>query len=261
MPDKTGKSNSINYALKRGYATLTTDGGHQTGNIIDASWALNNIQAQEIYAHKGIKLSYDAGIKIVEALYGKAPEYRYFSGCSNGGRMAAMAAQRYPTLFNGIIAGCGVMDISSSGGIFGAWILQTNIDEEGEVILGPDFAAKLPFLAHEARKQCDANDGNKDGLISKPETCDIDVGLMPKCDGSGGSDCLTPAEARVVADWYQGPQDSNGKQLFSGMPPGSERYWAIWRLGKAQAADPNESLAGGYLRFLAFPTVLPTSIQ
>ena len=133
--DKPGFSNTINEALKKGYAAITADNGH-TGSLGDASWAKDNPQALKVYAHEGIRLTHDAGTALAKAYYGSDVLAKsYFSGCSNGGRMAAVAAQRYPHLFDGIIGGAGVMDLSRSGGIYGPWMYQANIDADGKDIL------------------------------------------------------------------------------------------------------------------------------
>ena len=41
-------------------------------------------------------------------MYGAAPKYSYFNGCSTGGRQAINAVQRFPQDFNGVIAGAPV---------------------------------------------------------------------------------------------------------------------------------------------------------
>lgn len=54
----------------------------------------------------------------------------------------------------------------------------------------------------------------------------------------------------VVRKFYQGPKNSNGLQLFAGMPPGSERYWDYWYLGTNKLRKPGILLADGYLKYL-----------
>jgi feruloyl esterase len=43
--------------------------------------------------------------QIVNAFYDRSAQYSYFKGCSTGGRMRVMEAQRYPNDYDGIIAG------------------------------------------------------------------------------------------------------------------------------------------------------------
>ncbi|WFL76316.1 tannase/feruloyl esterase family alpha/beta hydrolase [Altererythrobacter arenosus] len=252
LPDANGYSNGIGVAVRRGYAAIVTDSGHTGSSPGDATWAVDQ-EAVELFAHRWVPLAYSAGHTIAKKFYGDAPRLSYFSGCSNGGRVALIAAQRYPRLFNGIISGCPVLDLTGSGGIFGAWKLQTNRDSTAPV-LGSAFNRKLSFLAEQVRMQCDARDGRSDGLISQLG-CPVDVAAIPGCasaaDGDTSSQCLTAEEKRVVAQWFGGPADSSGRQLFGGMPPGSEFYWTIWYL-----QDPSQAigtqLAEGFTRYLAF---------
>ena len=46
-----------------------------------------------------------AGKELTAGFYGRPAQHAYFNGCSNGGRQALMEVQRYPTDFDGIIAG------------------------------------------------------------------------------------------------------------------------------------------------------------
>ena len=150
MPDRKSRSNSINHALKKGYATITADSGHQSPHIGDASWAKNNIKAQELYAHENLPLTYTFGQHLIETIYNKASSYSYFSGCSTGGRMAAIAAQRYPELFDGIISGCPIVNLSMNGGVFGAWVLQSMTRKDGSLKINYDFTDKTKNF----RKKC-----------------------------------------------------------------------------------------------------------
>ena len=252
LPDRASRSNAINHALRRGYATITTDGGHSSESLGDARWALDNPAAEAVYGHRVLPLTFAAGHELVERLYGNSPRLSYFSGCSNGGRLGAVAAQRYPELFDGIVIGCPVLHLSLNGGAFGPWVLKANADAEGRPILDHRFTAKLPMLEANAVAQCDGADGSVDGIIAEPFACAVRLSAIPACESQAGAACLTEAERGVVQKWYQGPVDSAGERIFAGMPPGSERYWGFWYLGKKDSPGVGILLARDYGRYLGF---------
>lgn len=257
LPDKPGFSNTINEALKRGYATITMDGGHSAG-IGDPSWAKGNPEAVEVYGHRVIPLTHAAGTAIASKFYGVEPIREYFGGCSNGGRMAAVAAQRYPQLFDGILGGAGVLNLSQSGSIYGSWVVQANSDEDGNRVLTKEsFAAKIPLLEQEVLNQCDAADGVTDRLVSAPRQCMLDVGRLPACGDDVGASCFTDVEKRVLRAWYQGPRNSAGEQLQPGMPPGSERFVDFWFLDGPDSTAIGNQLGGGFAKYMAFEDGTP----
>lgn len=257
LADKPGFSNAINEALKRGYAAITTDNGH-VGGIGDASWAINNPEALEVYAHKGIALTHEAGTQLVDSYYGREPAEEYFGGCSNGGRMAAIAAQRYPSLFDGILGGGGVLHLSYAGGVYGSWVVRSNTRSNGSRILTSEgFAAKLPLLEREVLAQCDSTDGQIDGVISQPRRCRVEVRSLPSCRAGTHPQCFTREELDVLSAWYRGPSNSNGDPLFPGMPPGSERFWGVWFLDLDGRVAPGNSLGGNYAKFIGLADRVP----
>jgi pimeloyl-ACP methyl ester carboxylesterase len=255
IPDKPGWSNTINGALQKGYAAITTDAGHP-GGLGDASWARNNPQAVTLYAHQSIPLTHAAAEQLVAAFYGSDPKLSYFGGCSNGGRMGAMAAQRYPDLFDGIFAGGSVLNLSQNGGIYGSWVVQSNTAADGSRILtAENFAARLPLLESLVLDQCDASDGRADGRISQPRNCQLELERLPACSAAAdepASQCFTPSELGVLKRWYEGPKTAAGKQLYPGMPPGSERFWQVWFLDPPNQTAPGNALGGDYARYLGF---------
>src|SRR5688572_1169423 len=87
-----GTIGSLNTGLARGYASVSTDTGHQAS---DETWGQN--RAKEIdYGHRGTHVTAVASKALTAAYYGRAPQHAYFNGCSNGGRQALMEMQRYP---------------------------------------------------------------------------------------------------------------------------------------------------------------------
>ena len=252
-PDRTTQSNAINHALAKGYAAITTDGGHQGKHLGDAEWARNNKEAEEVFAHKLIPLTYYAGHDLIQAFYKSTPTHSYFSGCSNGGRLAAKAAQEYPRLFDGIIAGCPVLNLTQNGGIFGSWVVQSNTNQYGQAILNEAFAKKVSMLEMNSLSQCDGLDGTIDGAIQKPNACHINLTDIQACKNGKQDDCLSDEERSTLRKLYRGPVNSNNEQLFYGINPGSERYLTYWYGDSKNAKRPGTLLADGYLPNLGLP--------
>ena len=91
-------------ALLRGFAVVSTDGGHRSGSMIDAHFGLDQ-QARIDYAYNALDKTTLLAKALIAQFYGVAPKRSYFVGCSNGGRQALMAAERLPLEFDGIVAG------------------------------------------------------------------------------------------------------------------------------------------------------------
>src|SRR5690349_20956530 len=93
-----GSPGGINQPLALGYAAGATDTGHEGGSgsfALDANGRLN-WQLIRDNAHRGIPEMTVLGKALAEAMYGAAPRYSYFNGCSTGGRQDMMATQRFP---------------------------------------------------------------------------------------------------------------------------------------------------------------------
>jgi integrase len=93
-------------ALSRGYAVVATDGGHESSGPmgIDGSFGADP-DARADYNYRSTRLVMDAVRNIVAQFYGHPADHSYLKGCSNGGREALIAVQRYPEYFDGVIAG------------------------------------------------------------------------------------------------------------------------------------------------------------
>jgi pimeloyl-ACP methyl ester carboxylesterase len=90
--------------LRRGNAVAATDTGHRA-NAFDASWALNHPERIIDYGYRSLHETSRVADDLLHAYYGRPARFRYFTGCSNGGRQAFMAAQRFPDEWDGILAG------------------------------------------------------------------------------------------------------------------------------------------------------------
>ncbi|WP_353476144.1 tannase/feruloyl esterase family alpha/beta hydrolase (plasmid) [Salipiger sp. H15] len=233
-------------AVAEGYAVISTDAGHEDK---DSSFGLDP-EAREAWGYQAIKDVAETGKALTTGYYGDAPHHSYLIGCSNGGRQGMMASQRFPELFDGIVAGAPVFHLSRSH-VDTAWGLQklTAIapqDDAGNPILSRAFSdADLELLAQDIVRQCDALDGLADGLILDPTGCDYDPsGLV--C-GEGQDACLGAEKVETLKLLHEGSRDSTGKRFYvawSYDPAIADAGWRSWRLGTSETPEPNAIKAG-----------------
>ena len=201
-------------ALRRGYATSSTDTGHVGGS---ASFAMGHPEKAIDFAYRS---EHDMAVRskaIVNAFYGSAAKYSYWNGCSAGGRQAMKEAQMFPADFDGIIAGSPGLDWSgrSAQAVRIEQILQK---EEARLA-----SSHLQALHAAVVAACDANDGLKDGLISNPAACKFDPKVL-QCKNGDGPDCLTAAQVETVKAIYSPLRGAKGREI-AGMAYGSELNW------------------------------------
>lgn len=159
--------------------------------------------------------------KIINAYYGVDPAKSYYVGCSNGGREALIVAQKYPTLFNGIVAGAPVISFVGTN-MRGIWDNQQGT--RGQVPPFIDLTQKGIALNQAVYGKCDSVDGLVDGLIDDPLRCRFDALTdLPQCPGDvDASNCFTLAQRQALNNIYGGPQDSSGSKLYPGQPLSAE---------------------------------------
>ena len=168
--------------LRRGYAVASTDTGH-TG--ADASFAVGHPEKLIDFGYRSVHETALQGKATVAALYGSQPRLSYFDGCSGGGRMSFMEAQRFPTDFDAIIAGA--PGYNRTDVAFQTLGMMQATHATKESFIPP---AKYPAIHRAALDACDANDGLKDNLISDPSSCTFDPGVLA-CKGADSPSCLT----------------------------------------------------------------------
>ncbi len=252
---RKGFINAMWPGLKKGYATATSDSGHHGLSIIDASWADHNPTAEHDWGWRSIDETHRVAHALIVAFYNAAPEQNYFQGCSTGGRMANMAALKYPDKFSGIISGAPALDYTGLVALKFAWITQANTDADGNAILKP---GKETLIGDEVMCQCDAVDGKEDGLIADPRACTIDLSTLQCATKADDQTCLSAAELEVIAKWRQGPRNAAGEQLYpGGIPEGSEPFWWLWLTGKLDGSGKLVPLFaqnfGAYMAFADDP--------
>jgi len=213
--------------LRKGFACIISDQGHKTAGSDDV-WAADNLQAKVDCGFRGNHVAAVAGKAITQAYYRRALRHAYFIGCSTGGRMAMVEAQRFPHDFDGIVAGAPPV-AKFYNGIALSWNALAALDPAGRPLLTAD---DLRLVHAAVLAKCDALDGLKDGIVGAALACRFDPAVVQcaprQASASGGAvgACLTPAKVAAVRRIYAGPHDSAGRQLYDGAPlPGSELNW------------------------------------
>ncbi|HEX3145417.1 MAG TPA: tannase/feruloyl esterase family alpha/beta hydrolase [Pyrinomonadaceae bacterium] len=209
-------------AIKLGYATAGTDTGHTGG--ADAKWALGHPEKVIDFGWRAIHEMTVAAKAIIQNFYGELPKQSYFSSCSDGGREALMEAQRFPTDYDGIIAGAPANYWTR---LLTAAMLMQSVTLNGDSYIP---ATKLPAITAAVMTACDEQDGIKDGLLSDPRQCQFDPSVLI-CKGADSASCLTEAQARALKSIYagvpsyfpgfsRGSEDSGWNQWITGAQPG-----------------------------------------
>lgn len=205
-----------------GFVLASTNMGHEGQ---DTAWGADP-QKRADFAYRSLHVTSLAAKALIQRFYGQAERFAYFNGCSDGGREALIMAQRFPTDFNGIIAGAAAMNFQVQNSLYHGWQARSNTGSDGNPIL---LAPRLPILHRAVVTACDALDGEKDGLIAAPGLCRFDpTTVQCKAGAADTTRCLTAAEVEVARKFYSGPRDpKTGERLTVGGPQfGSELAWA-----------------------------------
>jgi feruloyl esterase len=114
-------------------------------------WAFNNRIAENDWGWRAVTETARVSKLLIKAFYSREQGKSYFAGCSTGGRMAAMEAQRFPNDFDGIISGAPALDYTGLVATSIAWNTQANTDRGGKTILN---RAKVRMIGDAVRKAC-----------------------------------------------------------------------------------------------------------
>ncbi|MBB5685037.1 tannase/feruloyl esterase family alpha/beta hydrolase [Sphingobium boeckii] len=254
-------------AVKGGQVGVATDTGHDSTASgwpsADSSWARGHPQRVRDYGWRAVHLSTIAAKQLIRAFYGRDADRSYFVGCSGGGRQGLIEASRFPDDYDGIVAGAPAASLTDL-----AIVMSLSIQSQK----APGAAIRPEqgqLVQDEVIRQCDAGDGQVDGLVADPRQCRFDVSKLA-CGTSKSDQCFSPPQITALKKIYAGPRDAAGRQLTAAyLPAGSEVStpfpflgWDayIWE-GSPQKPTSN-ALAGGFLGdFIDKPFATPETFD
>lgn len=217
--------------LEKGYATAGDDLGHEISSPrdVDTRWAIGHPDKVKDFAYRADHVTAEFAKALIAAYYGRAPQFSYFRGCSNGGHEALMEAQRYPEDYDGIVAGAPANQWTHLMAGF-LWNEEALFDAPQSEIP----KSKLAVIQSAVLAKCDLLDGVKDGVINDPAMCHFDPSVL-SCKSGDAPDCLTHPQLDALRKIYAGPVNpSTGESIYPGFPPGYEALtnnWDLWIFG------------------------------
>ena len=199
--------------VRRGNVVGVTDTGHLGADGFDARWAAGQPEKVVDYGYRSIKVASDAAQALASGFYGRAPERRYFVGCSNGGRQALMAAQRYPEDWDGILAGAPALRWTEQLSSFAR--IQQALRRPGGMIP----AAKLPAIEVAAKERR----------------------LVTPCRGPDTPACLTAPQAASLAEIAR---------VFDPAYAATPGGWDAWIVNPDRQAQTQLTFAEAFFRYM-----------
>lgn len=259
-------------ALARGYAVASTDAGHrdEPGPVGPYMFGLDP-QARIDKGYHHIPVVTAQARALIANLYGKPPARSYFVGCSNGGRQGMAATQRYPDLFDGVVAGAPAYRVPRAA-IEAMFDVQTLAEvapkgSDGRPDLGAALSTgDLKILSDGIAAACDAADGVADGMVNNVRACRFDV-MMLACTPGRTEACLAPEKAGAIDRLFKGARLKTGEMLYSSWPydPGiAAPGWTAWKTGSPGKAPPNARnvslIPGSVAYYFSSPPDRPTDL-
>jgi feruloyl esterase len=225
-----GGSGFINYdalagVLSEGAAAGATDNGHRRDERSSYDWAYGHPERIVDLGYRALGVTREIAQEVVQSYYGKAAHHHYFAGCSGGGVEGLMAAQRFPTQWDGIIVGAPNYDaigfFASSAWLAHRWLTKP----EGRIL-----PAQLSWIERAALASCSAEAHVESGIAADPRHCRFDPRAL-SCKGAERERCLSASQVETLRMIYQGPRMAQDQPYYLGFPATLESGWPLLLTG------------------------------
>ncbi len=224
------------YAVKHGFAVVASDMGTAPSSNNNADTLIGHPQKWIDWGSRSTYLMSALGKRVVRAFHGRTPTYSYFNGCSTGGQQALLLAQKYPNLYDGILAGAPAHDRTHVHTSV-LWLFAKTHEKPTSYITSD----KVTLINNAIIAACRAQSGGAPGdtWLTDPRKCDWRPSEL-RCTSPGQSNCLSNDQVAAATAIYAGPRDPvTGERIFPGAAKGSEAASSFgWNAIQA-SVEPN----------------------
>lgn len=199
---------------------MSTNTGHN-GGYQDTAWAYHNEESIVDWGYRALDEATVTSKIIIQEWYGQKSEYKYYSGCSVGGRQGLRALELFPEDYDGVSAGAPAW-CTTHNQLFALKVLLWNFPEGAEHTIPESM---FNVIGDEVLKQCDPQDGLVDTIISDPFGCNFDP-LPLLCKGGNTTNCLNGSQMDTLFQVYSDWVDVNQTVVFPHYLFGTESSWS-----------------------------------
>ncbi|WP_421847414.1 tannase/feruloyl esterase family alpha/beta hydrolase [Marinomonas sp.] len=232
----TGLANS-EYAINQGFAVVSSNGGHDAQANPEAGLAGPAVfghdpEARRDYGYAAVQKLNPIARYLTESYYESPIKYSYGLGQSNGGRMAMVAATRFPYMFDGLLVGYPGFNLPRAA-LQHAWDIQA-LHRVNDDISQSLTKRDLKIFAKRILDQCDALDGISDDMVFAADACQ--KVFEPKslvCKSKFDRDCLSLNKVAALIRMHTGPHNSQNQALYTDWAYDTginSNNWRMWKV-------------------------------
>lgn len=203
---------------RRGYAAVHTDMGTRDGRMR----GIGNPDVWNDFGWRSTHMMAEVSKALIALYYDRKPDYSYFIGASTGGNQAMKMVQCFPDDYDGVIAGVPAHNRAFLH-IYGLWSHVHLTTPDGSRMFDEQEVPRITAAAEAFfAEHGDGQPG--DTFVSYPcigdDTVDAFLAYL-----SAREPDFTPEQIAALRAVYEGPRDPvTGRQIYNGMPIGSEIY-------------------------------------
>ncbi|MGB0783253.1 MAG: tannase/feruloyl esterase family alpha/beta hydrolase [Marinomonas sp.] len=238
------------YAINQGFAVVSSNGGHDALANPEAGLASpvmfgHDPEARRDYGYSAVEKLNPVARMLVESYYESPIKHSYGLGQSNGGRMAMVAATRFPTMFDGLLVGYPGFNLPKAA-LQHAWDVQA-LHRVNDDISQALSQRDLDFFSNKMLEQCDTLDGISDDMIFAADACQ--KVFEPKalvCKSDFDRDCLPLNKIGALMRMHMGPHNSKNQALYTSWPYDAgirSQNWRMWKIESPISAWSNKPVS------------------